>query len=83
VDWTWLTWWRPPSLLRTVVVNLKSPDMGLHGVLWCSRGRWLVLRRVSEWKPQEGRAGSPMDGEVHVDRANVAFIQVFPDADRS
>ena len=70
-------WWRPPCLLRSVLVNLVSDhDSALRGVLWQSRGPWLVLRDVSVIKPQA--APTPVDGDVVIHRSNVAFLQVFP-----
>jgi hypothetical protein len=73
----WLLWWRPPMLLRQVIVNLKSDDaVALQGVLWQSRGPWLTLRSVSALRTTGGV--TPMDGEVVVHRHNVAFFQVMP-----
>jgi hypothetical protein len=71
----WL-WWRPPCLLRVVIVNVKDdPTTALRGVLFSSRGPWLTLKDVTLLKPQ---VTQPMDGEVVVHRDNVAFIQVLP-----
>jgi hypothetical protein len=73
----WLLWWRPPALLRVVIVNLKQPtDEALRGVLWSGRGPWLQLRETSI-VPAHGDP-QPIDGEVLVPRENVAFIQVVP-----
>ena len=73
-----LLWWRPPCLLRTVIVNLISDDaVALKGVLWASRGPWLTLRHVSAVRA-EGGSVSRLDGEVVVHRSNVAFVQVVP-----
>jgi hypothetical protein len=51
-------------------------DAALRGVLWQSRGPWLVLRDVTaihgSAKP------TAIDGEVVIHRDNVAFLQVFP-----
>jgi hypothetical protein len=72
-----LLWWRPPCLLRTVLVNLiEDRDTALKGVLWQSRGPWFVLRDVAIVRP--GLAPAAMDGEVVVHRRNVAFVQVLP-----
>ena len=69
-------WGRPPCLLKSVLVNLiHDRDSALRGVLWSSRGPWLVLRDVSAIKP--GAAPTPVDGEVVIHRSNVAFLQVF------
>jgi len=69
-------WWRPPCLLRTVVISLKDdPGLGLHGVLWRARGSWLVLRDASMLSA-EGQK-TPIDGvEAIVHRSNVAFMVV-------
>lgn len=74
---TWLRWWRHPALYHRVLVNLKSDDPpAIQGVLWQSRGAWLVLRKAS-LTPAHGEA-LPVDGEVVVHRDNVSFIQIFP-----
>jgi hypothetical protein len=71
-----LLWWRPPCLLRAVLVNLiEDKDTALKGVLWQSHGPWLVMRDVAIVRP--GLAPTPMDGEVIVHRRNVAFVQVL------
>ena len=70
-------WWRPPCVLRSVLVNLKhDPESALRGVLWESRGPWFVLRDVTALKPN----ASPtlVDGDVVIHRDNVAFLQVLP-----
>lgn len=72
-----VTWWRPPCLLRRVLVNLTTDkDTALRGVLWRTRGPWLVLRQVELLKPQT--KPTLMDGDVIVHRSHVAFIQVLP-----
>jgi hypothetical protein len=77
VTWSWLAWWRPPCLLRVVIVNLiDEPDTALKGVLWRSRGPWLVLQDVAMMK--SGVPPVVVDGHVLVHRQNVAFIQVLP-----
>ena len=69
-------WWRPPALLRVVIVNMKHESEALRGVLWASRGPWLQLREVTLLRPNA--EPQPVDGEVIVHRDNVAFIQVVP-----
>jgi hypothetical protein len=72
-----IAWWRPPALLREVLVNLVSDrDTALRGVLWRARGPWLVLRHVQLLKAQAKPL--PIDGEVIVHRTNVSFLQVLP-----
>jgi len=74
----WLLWWRPPCLLRVVIANLKDdPTMAIRGVLWSSRGRWLVLREASILM-KGATTTTALDGEVVVHRSNVAFLQVIP-----
>jgi hypothetical protein len=69
-------WWHAPFLLKTVIVSLQSDDSSsLRGVAWQLRGAWLVLRKAELLRP--GSAPVPMDGDVIVPRANVAFIQVL------
>jgi hypothetical protein len=71
-----LLFWRPPCVLRTVVVNLKSdPEIALRGVLWRYRGAWLVLRDASILRAAAG--ASPVDGDVVVHRSNVAYMQAL------
>lgn len=79
MTWRALLWWRPPCLLRRVIVNLTAaaaPDTALSGVLWRSRGAYLVLRDVRLLKAQE--KPMPVDGEVILHRDQVAFIQAVP-----
>jgi hypothetical protein len=71
----WLFWWRPPCLLRRVIVNLSDdPATALQGVLWRSRGPWLVIREAAMLRA--GAEPQHLDGEALVHRDNVAFIQV-------
>jgi hypothetical protein len=73
----WLWWWRPPCLLRQVILNLEGDSTSaLQGVLWSARGPWVTLRQPSMLK--SGQPPIPMDGEVVVHRAKVAFLQVLP-----
>lgn len=73
---SWL-FWRPPCLLRTVIVNLTSnPDLAIRGVLWGYRGSWLTLREATML--QASVNAKPLDGEVVVHRSNVSFLQVLP-----
>ncbi len=73
--WAQFAWWRPPCVLRTVIVNLKDDDAtALSGVLWSVRGPWYTLRNASVLK--SGEPPTPADGELVIHRANVAFFQV-------
>lgn len=72
-----LWYWRPPCLLRTVIVNLIAPsDEAIQGVLWQSRGPWLRLKDATALK--EGQPAVRVDGDVLLERTNVAFLQVLP-----
>jgi hypothetical protein len=74
--WRWLRWWRPPYLLRSVIVNLRDdPTTAISGVLWTSRGPWLIVRQASLLKAQQ--ASTALDGEVVIERDNVAFVQML------
>lgn len=71
----WLCWWRPPCLLRRVIVNFThDPTEALEGVLWRTRGPWLVLREVEALKV--GAQNAKLVGEVVVHRSKVAYLQV-------
>ena len=71
-----LDWLAPPCLHRAVVVNLiAEPDTAIRGVLWQSRGAWLVLKKAAVLKPNMDP--TPVDGDVLVHRANVSFVQVL------
>jgi small nuclear ribonucleoprotein (snRNP)-like protein len=62
------------TLVRhSVVVNLHS-GRAFAGILWARRGPLLVLRNVVMHEP--GAPPTPVDGEVVVERRQVAFIQV-------
>ena len=73
----WLCWWRPPCLLRLVIVNLHDDAApAIRGVLWRSRGPWLVLRDAALIKTHADPIA--VDGEVVLHRAVVRFLQVLP-----
>lgn len=72
-----LLWWRPPCLLRTVIVNLKSDrETAYRGVLWSARGRWLTFKNVDMLRA--GEQPRYVDGELVIDRDNVETLQVLP-----
>lgn len=64
-------------LRRRVLVNLKSGN-AIGGVLWTRSRRYLVLKGAELL--ESGRAPVAVDGEVLVERSNVDFVQVLPDA---
>ncbi len=73
----WLRWWRPPYLLRSVIVNVRDDaTTAISGVLWASRGPWLIVRQASLLKAQQ--QPTPLDGEVVIARDNVSFVQMLP-----
>jgi hypothetical protein len=80
VSWSWLTFWRPPCLRRTVLVALvhgpADKDTSLEGVLWASTGAWFTLRNASA--KTHGEPLRHVDGEAVIHRSNVAFFQVLP-----
>jgi hypothetical protein len=72
----WLLWWRPPCLLRRVIVNFTADSTeAIEGVLWSYRGGWLTLRDVSALK--SGPA-VPMVGDAVIHRSQIKFLQVVP-----
>lgn len=73
--WRALLWWRPPCLLRQVIVNLDGGD-AIRGVLFGSRGAWLTLKEADGLT--EGQPAARIDGDVVIHRSKVQFIQVLP-----
>lgn len=75
--WHWLVWWRPPYLLRSVIVNLRDDDTtAISGVVWQSRGPFVIVRQASLLKARE--APTPIDGEIVIERDHVSYVQVLP-----
>jgi hypothetical protein len=73
--WRWLCWWRPPCLLRRVVLQFTHTETeAFEGILWSSRGPWLTLRDVSALKA--GKPPQPIPGDLVVHRSQVAYLQV-------
>lgn len=73
----WLCWWRPPCLLRRVIVNFTSDSTeAIEGVLSNSRGPWLTLHDASGLKA--GQPPMPIPGDVVVHRSQIKFLQVTP-----
>jgi len=69
--------WRPPCLLRRVVVNFThSESEAFEGILWSYRGGWLTLRDVSALKASLPPVKVP--GDVVLHRSQVAYLQVAP-----
>jgi len=70
----WLLFWRPPCLLRRVVVNFTADSTeAIEGVLWSYRGGWLTLKDCSGLKTGPP---VPMLGEVVIHRSQIRFLQV-------
>ena len=72
----WLAWWRPPCVLRTVIVNLKDDGGAIRGVLWSTRCAWFVLRESALLIA--GQDPHPTEGEIVIHRTNISFVQVLP-----
>jgi hypothetical protein len=73
----WLCWWRPPCLLRRVIVNFThDPTEAFEGILWSCRGPWLTLRDVSALKANLPPV--PVAGEMVIPRERIAYLQVAP-----
>jgi hypothetical protein len=73
----WLCFWRPPCLLRRVLVNCTHDSTeAFEGVLWAYRGGWLTFRDVSAIKV--GQAAAKLPGEIVMHRSQVAYFQVAP-----
>lgn len=73
----WLLWWRPPCLLRRVIVNFThDPTEAFEGALWQSNGSWLTLRDVSALKANQPTVKIP--GDLVIPRERVAYMQVLP-----
>lgn len=73
----WLCFWRPPCLLRRVLVNFThDPTEAIEGVLYAYRGGWLTLKECSALKANQVPGKIPGDVVIHRDR--IAFLQVLP-----
>ena len=74
----WLCWWRPPCLLRRVIVNFThDPTEAIEGVLYAYRGGWLTLKDCAPLKAGQV-PGAIVPGEMVIHRDRVAFLQVLP-----
>lgn len=68
---------RPPCVTSRVVVRFRDPQTpGVTGVLWTTRGKWLVLR--DSQSDVDGRI-QRVDGEVLIPRDRVLYIQRLVD----
>jgi small nuclear ribonucleoprotein (snRNP)-like protein len=65
------------AINRRVLVNLAGGN-AVEGVLWDERGELLVLRDAVLLEPGAGAAR--LDGDVLIERAKVAFVQMPPAA---
>lgn len=75
MNWRALLWWRPPCLLRQVILNTTDQDTAYLGILWASRGAWLTLKDVKALR--HGAEPTPMDGDFVIHRDKVQFLQVL------
>ena len=65
---------RHPVLHRRVLVNLKT-GKAIAGVLMEDPGPLLVLKDAALF--ETGSAGTPLDGDVVIERAHVDFIHAL------
>jgi hypothetical protein len=65
---------RIPCLRRRILVNLEDGETAIEGVLFEHRAPWLTLK--SARLLTKDRAPVPMDGDIVIECAKVAFIQV-------
>lgn len=61
-------------LRKRGIVALKS-GTSLRGVLWAQRGRYLLMRNAELLKA--ANEIMPLDGEIVVDKSNIAFVQLL------
>lgn len=74
-----LCWWRPPCLLRRVIVNFTHDKTeALEGVLWSYRGGWLTLKDVSPLVSGQPVPSAKLPGDIVIHRSRIAFLQVAP-----
>lgn len=72
----WLCFWRPPCLLKRVIVNLThDPTEAFEGILWSYRGGWVTLTDVSALKANLPPATLP-SSEIVLHRDQIAYFQV-------
>lgn len=76
--WWWrFCWWRPPCVLKRVIVNLThDATEAFEGVLWSYRGGWLTLRDVTALKANQ--KGAKIPGDIVLHRSQMAYLQVLP-----
>lgn len=67
--------YRRTAVSRRVVVNLKSGE-SISGTLYAKRGPILILKGAAMLSASGPMV--PIDGDVVVERANVAWTQVLP-----
>lgn len=68
--------WQLPRRRRRVLVNLLHDEGTVEGVLWQRRGVWLIVKDARLLRRNGDTV--PIDGEVLIDKAGVAFLQVLP-----
>lgn len=60
------------------MTTISDPESAIRGVLWQARGPWLVMRSAALVKA--GAPPIPIDGEIVIHRANLAYVQMEPRA---
>lgn len=68
--------WSPYPISQRVMVNLHDGS-AIKGLLVRQRGPLLILAQAVLLEPGQDRA-SPMDGQVFIERSQVAFMQATP-----
>ena len=67
--------WTLPRRRRRCLVNMLGDEGTIEGVLWARRGAWVILKDGRLLRPNGDAVR--VDGDVMIDRATIAFIQVL------
>jgi len=66
-----------PRRRRRVLVNMRHDEGTVEGLLWTRAGCWLIVKDARLLRSNSDQP-VPIDGEVMIDKAQVAFLQVLP-----
>jgi hypothetical protein len=71
-------WGRPPCLARLVVVSFFD-GTAIKGVLWKSRGTWLLFKEAAVVRigTSSTLVEEPLEGEVLIERDRIRYMQVL------